>query len=86
MLQYRLVMEDKKIEELIMTNNKLVEENNKLIKKVYQYIKWRRIFTALYWVLIIGTVFGLFFFLEPYINQLIDTYQGATDTLKNIGQ
>jgi len=86
LLEWRLVMEGDQLEKLVKENNELIQKNNELLKKVYSYIKWRRVFTALYWILIIGAVSGLLFFLEPYVNQLLDTYQAAREAIQNVGQ
>jgi hypothetical protein len=83
---YFLAMEDDRIEKLLLQNNKLIQENNELLKKVYRYIKWKRILGVLYWVLIIGTISGLLFFIKPYLDQVLSTYGAAVDTLRSIGQ
>jgi len=79
-------MEDERVEKIIEQNNKLIHENNELLKKIYRYIKWKRIFATFYWILIIGTIFGLFFFLEPYIDQALKTYESAVNVIRNVGQ
>ena len=37
---------------------------------------WGRLFHFLYWAVIIGVSVGAYYYLEPYINQLSQTYNG----------
>lgn len=48
---------------------RISEENNKILKRVYSYVWWRRLFSIFHWVLIIGIAFGLFYFVQPFIDQ-----------------
>jgi len=77
-----MVMEDEKVAILLRENNELIKENNKLIKKIHTYIKWKRVLGILYWVIIIGTAVGLFYFLQPLVDQISSTIS----TVRSIGQ
>ena len=41
---------------------------------------------AVYWIFIIGTAFGAYYFLQPYIDQLKGIYGEAGDALNNFRQ
>ncbi|MBI2109282.1 MAG: hypothetical protein HYT93_03875 [Parcubacteria group bacterium] len=66
--------EEQKILERIL---KLSEENNKLLKKINRSIQWGRFIHALYWVIIIGSAVGAYYFLQPFF----DAFTGALGTV-----
>lgn len=56
---------------------KTVDENNKMLRKllVYQrYVVWVNI---LKWLIIIGVSLGLYYIIQPYIEQLMSFYFNA---------
>lgn len=77
-----------------------VAENNKILHKLYRKAKLGTIVRSFYWVVIIGLSLGSYYFIQPYVNQLMGVYSGfgvdvntikgvttgATDLLKNLGR
>ncbi|MFA6536286.1 MAG: hypothetical protein WC250_02655 [Candidatus Paceibacterota bacterium] len=77
-----------------------VAENNKLLHKLYSKARWGTVVRAAYWLVIIGLSVGSYYFIQPYVNQLMGVYSGlgadvgtvksvaggATDLLKNLGR
>jgi len=58
----------------------LTRRNQVILKKLHRAQVIGRTFHILYWVLIIGTTIGAFYFLQPYIDQLKSIYAGIQDT------
>lgn len=61
-----------------------VEENNRVVRNLQRAMRWGRFFRILYWVVIIGAMLGAFYFLQPVIDQLKETYgvlPNVTDVL-----
>ncbi len=48
----------------------LSEENNKILRKMQRSLRWGRFFNALYWVFIIGTAVGAYYYVQPYLDPL----------------
>jgi hypothetical protein len=82
---------DPETREMIETTLELARENNKMLRKVrgvqQREMIWRIVKTAV----ILGLALGLFYFLEPVINQIIGVYssifgsaQNAADLLQGI--
>ena len=44
-----------------------------------------RIMSIAYWVLIIGSAVGAYYFIQPYIDQLMGIYGGAKSNLDSVG-
>jgi TRAP-type C4-dicarboxylate transport system permease small subunit len=58
----------------------LTEENNHLLKKMRRSQALGRFMTILYWVIIIGITAGAFYFVQPYIDRIVEAYTTVTNT------
>lgn len=62
----------------------LSEENNAILKKMHRAMRWGRLVRIVYWTILIGVSVGAFYFIQPYIDQLVNIYGGVVDTAGNI--
>jgi hypothetical protein len=79
---------DPDIKNLLEENLKLSKENNELLIKIRSVQRWSQISRIFYWLIIIGVSFGAFYFIQPYIGNLLNVYTGGVSdigTIKNIG-
>lgn len=60
--------------QLLQETYRLSQENNKMLSTMHRAMMWGRVWRALYWVVIIGLTVGAFYFIEPYLQTLLDTY------------
>ena len=74
---------DEENAKLLEENLKLSKENNEILRSLRRSMRLARFMSLLYWVLIIGSAVGAYYFVEPYINQIKDLYGGAGDMLNN---
>ena len=75
------------IEERIDRLEKLAKENNKILKKLRNNMRMGTIMRILYWGVIIGSMLGAYYYLQPFIKPLLDTYDtliGIPEAVKNI--
>lgn len=75
--------------ELLNRSVDLAEENNKMLHSMKRSMRISRIITSIYWIFIIGSAVGAYYFLQPYIDQLMEVYgnvQGTFDDIKQLGQ
>jgi len=71
---------------LSMTDEELKEiviENNELLKKIRGGQRRSRIFTVLYWLVVIGIALGFFYYLRPIFNKLLLLLQGIVGAANN---
>lgn len=61
----------------------LSEENNKMVRSILRSMRIQRFMTIIYWLFIIGTAVGAYYFIQPYLSQIISIYGGANDILKS---
>ena len=64
----------------------LAEENNQMLHSMRRSQRWSSIARAIYWVFIIGSAVGAYYFIQPYIDQMMQLYGSASDVLKNFKQ
>lgn len=57
------------------------KENNELLKKLDKYQKINTALKIVYWVIILASVFGAYFALQPFINSI---FGGDNSTINNI--
>lgn len=67
--------------ELLKRSVDLAEENNDMLRSIRRSMRLGRIIKIVYWVVILGTAIGAFYFMQPYIDQLSGMYGGAKNNL-----
>ena len=60
------------------------EDNNKFLKKISRGILFSRIMTFVYWIVILGVGVGAYYYIQPYIDGLFDTYDGVRGGLQGV--
>ncbi|HEX9830374.1 MAG TPA: hypothetical protein VGA94_01695 [Thermodesulfobacteriota bacterium] len=63
----------------------LAEENNRLIKKLVRAARWARLFRFIYLLIIVGASVGILYVLQPYLEQILETYGGIRDSVNSFG-
>jgi len=79
---------DAKEKKLLKETAELARENQKLIKKVRRAQLWGRAFRIIYWVIILGVTFGAYYFIQPFVEQFLNIYEGISggiDSVQNVG-
>jgi len=62
-------------EETLKELLEITKENNVMLRKLYKGYVIGKIFSILYWIIIIGLGIGAFYYVQPYIDTLNDTYK-----------
>lgn len=71
---------DENLEHEIKEIKDLTVENNKMLHSIQRRAKLAIFGRVLYWLVIIGATLGAFYFIQPYIEQLNETYKGIKET------
>ncbi|NQV88207.1 MAG: hypothetical protein HQ402_01445 [Parcubacteria group bacterium] len=66
-------MEDKELLEKILN---LSEENNKMLHKMKRSMRVTQFVRIIYWIIIIGSAIGAYYYVQPYMDQLLKIYSG----------
>jgi hypothetical protein len=75
---------DPESKKLLEDTYSLALENNKMLHKVRNVQKWATFWSWLKVFLIIGITFGSFYFLEPYLNKVVDLYNSVSGTQQKL--
>ncbi len=70
--------------ELLNRSVSLGEDNNKMLRSMRRSMRFAHVMNAIYWLLIIGSAIGAFYFLQPYIDQGIKMYQSVSAEFQNV--
>lgn len=71
---------------LLVKTAELAQENNAILRKMRRAALYGRIMHLLYWVLIVALSLGAYYFIEPYVQELLKVYQelrGNLDAARN---
>lgn len=77
---------DQELRNLLEKTLQVSEENNELLRKLYRSQKWSQFMSVMYWVLIIGVTFGVYYYLQPYIETVLGTYTNLISGIDTINQ
>ncbi|MEX0933670.1 MAG: hypothetical protein WD003_00190 [Candidatus Paceibacterota bacterium] len=79
--------ENKDLKALLEENTKLARENHRLLKKIHRSQSWGSFFRLLYWAVILVSIFGAYYFIQPFIDSVrgnVESVQSGINTLENI--
>lgn len=74
------------LKDLLQKNLEVSEKTLKILKGMRRSAKLRTVLSALKWVVIIGLTAYSFFQLQPYLNILLQTYQGILNTAGQVNK
>jgi hypothetical protein len=73
--------------ELLNRSVTLAEENNKILHSMRRSQRIGSIFRAVYWLFIIGSAVGAYYFIQLYLGSLLEVYGGgASDVFKSLNK
>ncbi|HXK31844.1 MAG TPA: hypothetical protein VJZ94_03965, partial [Candidatus Paceibacterota bacterium] len=75
-------LSEKEINELL----ELTRDNNRMLHRMRRNMIWSKIFTFLYWMVILGVMGASYYFLQPYVTKYWDVYQSTMKTLEGVQQ
>ncbi len=71
--------------ELLNRAVELGEDNNKILHSMRRSQRIASFMRVVYWVFIIGSAVGAYYFIEPYVDGIVDAYGGAKSNIDSIG-
>ena len=69
---------DPESKQLLQNTLALAEENNKMLHSIRGVQKRETLWHVLKFILIIGIAFGSFYYVEPYLNKIMNLYSSVT--------
>ena len=75
---------DQQSKQLLQNTLVLAEENNKMLHKIRGVQKRGTLWQVLKLIVIIGIALGSFYYIEPYLNKIIDLYNSVSGMQQQI--
>ena len=64
----------------------MIEENNKMLKKLIKKGRWAIFFKGIRYIIIIITIIGSWYYTKPFIDQIKELYIKVNDTTESISE
>ncbi len=74
------VMEKEQLDELL----ELTRENHKILRGMQRYARFNRLLKMIYWVIIIGSLYGTYYYIQPYVDQVLKIYSDVASTVQSV--
>lgn len=75
---------DPESKKLLEENLELSQENNNMLHSMRRSQRIASFMSFVYWILIIGSAVGVFYFVQPYVDQFKSIVEGANGVIKNV--
>ncbi|MEK7585844.1 MAG: hypothetical protein AAB477_01255 [Patescibacteria group bacterium] len=75
---------DPETKQLLKESLELSKENNHMLKKMVRSQRWTNVYRVVYWGIIIFSSVGAYYFIQPYLSNLVNVYTGGVSGLGNI--
>ena len=72
-------------QELLEENLKLTKENNKILRGLRRTQRLGIVFTVFKWLIVISLTLGTYYYLQPFLEQLLQVYSGLGDFYNSTG-
>jgi len=69
--------------EMLKKTLELSQENNQLLHSVKRSMFWGKVVSIIYWVVIIGATIGLYYYIQPYLDNAVNAYGDVKVDLKD---
>lgn len=73
-------LDSRKLDELL----ELTRENNKILTGMRRAQRWGSFFRFAYWVFILGSIFGVYYYFQPTIQKYTKAFQSSVGALQDI--
>lgn len=70
--------------QLLKDTAELVKENHQILKSMRRSARIASFMRALYWIIILGSVFGTYYLIQPYINAIVEGYAGMKQNVESV--
>ncbi|MBP6857804.1 MAG: hypothetical protein KBC11_01265 [Candidatus Pacebacteria bacterium] len=75
---------DPNIDARLKSIEEKLEKNTEILTRIRRVQKNSQLFKIFYWTIILLATFGAFYYIQPYLNQLVETYTGVQNSQEQI--
>lgn len=73
-------LDARKLEEIL----ELSRENNEMLRSMRRTQRWKSFFTFVYWAVILGSIFGVYYYFQPTIQKYTETFKSSVGVLQKL--
>lgn len=73
-------LDSNKLDELL----ELTRDNNKILHGIRRTQRWSSFFTVVYWAVILGSIFGTYYYFQPTIEKYMNVLQTSMGTIQKL--
>ncbi len=77
-------MAEQDIKEILQKNLEASQESLSILKGMRRAQRWGAVAKVFKWALIIGISFGAYYYIEPYLNKMLDAYTQINATINTV--
>ena len=75
---------DPETKTILLENLRISRENNEMLLKLVRAQRQQTIYRIFYWAVIVVATIGSFYFIEPYLGNLMSLYTGGAGSITNL--
>lgn len=64
-------LDSRKLDELL----EITHENNEMLRSMRRVQRWSSFFKLSYWVVILGSIFGVYYYFQPTLQKYVKTFE-----------
>ncbi|HEY4515704.1 MAG TPA: hypothetical protein VJH67_00755 [Candidatus Paceibacterota bacterium] len=72
--------------DLLRRTFELSQKNSKILESIKKSMFWGRVMRYVYWAILLGAAVGAYYFIEPYVDQMLEVYGGVKGSINNLFQ
>lgn len=73
-------MDEQGLRKMVEETMELSKDNNRILRSIQRRDRMAMIMRIVYWLFILGIAAGAYYYVQPYIDKLMQTYTGLVDT------
>ncbi|MDB5204909.1 MAG: hypothetical protein JWP09_937 [Candidatus Taylorbacteria bacterium] len=73
-------MEDNELRKMVEETMELSKDNNRILHSIQRRERMTQVFRVVYWLILLGAGAGLYYYIQPYIDELVKAYGNIVDT------
>ena len=70
--------------DLLRRTFELSQKNSKILESIKKSMFWGRVMRYVYWAILLGAAVGAYYFIEPYVDQMLEVYGGVRGSINNL--
>ncbi len=75
---------DPELKKALEESIELSRENNKILRRMQSNLRWGRAFRIFYWIIIIGSMLGTYYYFQPFFEDLLKRYNSVMFTFSQL--